>query len=237
MIYVGANNNTASQIADVIGKDKSRQEIIQYYSQVIKNYSTKDSDPVKPDDTKTRKRLHSSDKNEESVNIIIANKLFVSNDTSFLPEFEEILKNEYGAAEPEKLNFGDNEASAKEINNFVCEATKGVIKRIITPEDVNSDMVAAIINAVYFQGFWEKPFQNRRKRKFHSNPVRKIDMMTTSPKDGDWNYRAGKEWTALGIPYKSRKTWMFIVLPEKKNGLSDLLEKMDAELFKDVTTW
>uniref|UniRef100_A0AC34G5A8 Serpin domain-containing protein n=1 Tax=Panagrolaimus sp. ES5 TaxID=591445 RepID=A0AC34G5A8_9BILA len=217
MIYLGANNETAIQISNVIGKDNK--------SSGRENTKT------------TRKRLHLSDdhNDDELINIIIANKLFISSEVSALRTYQQIIKNEYNA-EFEKLNFEDTVTSAKKINNFVCDATKGVIKEIVTSADLDSSMVAAIINAVYFQGFWEKPFENRRKRIFYSNLFRKIEMMTTSPKNGDWNFRVGNEWTALGIPYKNRITWMFIVLPEKKDGLSDLVAKMNFEFFKNVTT-
>lgn len=110
-----------------------------------------------------------------------------------------------------------------------------MISEIISPADINPQTVAAIINAVYFNGLWEKPFDTRKKRIFYSNPEREIDFMGTRPEKGDWNFREGRDWTALGIPYKFRKAWMFIVLPKEKDGLSGLMKKADFKFFENVT--
>ena len=48
--------------------------------------------------------------------------------------------------------------SAAQINKDVSEATKGLIKDIITPDAISGDTVMVLTNAIYFKGDWQKPF-------------------------------------------------------------------------------
>ena len=40
----------------------------------------------------------------------------------------------------------------------MSEATKGLIKKIITPDSITVDTALILINAIYFKGDWQKPF-------------------------------------------------------------------------------
>uniref|UniRef100_A0AC35GSQ0 Serpin domain-containing protein n=1 Tax=Panagrolaimus sp. PS1159 TaxID=55785 RepID=A0AC35GSQ0_9BILA len=61
--------------------------------------------------------------------------------------------------------------------------------------------------------------------------------MTTEIKGGkeEWNYQRGEGWKCLGIPYKNRKAWLYIVLPEAIDGLSALIKKLDYLLLEKCT--
>ena len=48
--------------------------------------------------------------------------------------------------------------SAAQINKDVSEATKGLIKDIITPDAITGDTVMVLTNAIYFKGDWQKQF-------------------------------------------------------------------------------
>uniref|UniRef100_A0A914QBE6 Serpin domain-containing protein n=1 Tax=Panagrolaimus davidi TaxID=227884 RepID=A0A914QBE6_9BILA len=61
--------------------------------------------------------------------------------------------------------------------------------------------------------------------------------MTKELKGGneEWNFQRGEGWKCLGIPYKNRKAWLYIVLPEAIDGLSALIEKLDHLLIEKCT--
>ena len=92
-----------------------------------------------------------------------------------------------------------------------------------------------MINAIYFEGNWEEEFELLENEKFYSKPPRKINMLEKCVINEDWNFRSGDSWKALGIPYKGRKAWLFIVLPNERGGLPSLLKKLNYELFKEIT--
>uniref|UniRef100_A0A914QII9 Serpin domain-containing protein n=1 Tax=Panagrolaimus davidi TaxID=227884 RepID=A0A914QII9_9BILA len=228
MIHCGANNKTAEQIADVIGRGKDGKEILQYYSEFVKRHKLQDVGSG----TKYRSLV-----DEESVKVNIAIKIFESQSISLLPEYQNLIKDKFDS-QSQKVNFADKVAAATEINYFIRNATNGMIKSVITPDEINQNTDIALINAIHFTGIWEQPFEDRQKKIFYSNPEREIDMMKIFIEaEADWNLTyMENEWHALGIPYKSRKAWLYIILPTKKDGLNELIKKFDYEQFKNVTT-
>uniref|UniRef100_A0A914Y395 Serpin domain-containing protein n=1 Tax=Panagrolaimus superbus TaxID=310955 RepID=A0A914Y395_9BILA len=156
---------------------------------------------------KKRQKLDESVESEESVKIYVANKIFVQKGLKILANYRKLIQDDFGS-ELEEVNFEENFASIEKINKFVKNSTKDMITEILSPNDINAQTKAAIINAIYFNGLWEKPFDGREKETFYSNPKREIDFMTTRPENGDWNFQKGINWRALGIPYRNRKTWI-----------------------------
>ena len=118
----------------------------------------------------------------------------------------------------------------------MANGTGDMIKEMLSPDDVSSETSVVLINAIYFSGFWEAPFNNRELRVFHSIPEREIQMMSKSVKaEDEWNFQSSKDWEALGIPYKNRKAWMYIVLPRKRHGLKEVIKKFDYNMFLQCT--
>uniref|UniRef100_A0AC35GGR6 Uncharacterized protein n=1 Tax=Panagrolaimus sp. PS1159 TaxID=55785 RepID=A0AC35GGR6_9BILA len=44
MIHAGSNGNTSQEIANILGKDKTKEEIIDYYSNFIQRHKTINED-------------------------------------------------------------------------------------------------------------------------------------------------------------------------------------------------
>uniref|UniRef100_A0A914QZ63 Serpin domain-containing protein n=1 Tax=Panagrolaimus davidi TaxID=227884 RepID=A0A914QZ63_9BILA len=206
MIHSGAKGKTAEEIASII-----------------------DESPVK---NENRKRPHST----ETRNVNVANGFFVSDNIKLVQSYEKLVKDKFNG-KIRSLDFKKPVQAVKEINTFVSDSTNKAIKKIINSEDISLQTSLVLINAIHFIGFWEEPFGNRKKLTFNSNPSREIPMMTKELKGGkeEWNFQRGEGWKCLGIPYKNRKAWLYIVLPEAIDGLSALIKKLDYLLIEKCT--
>uniref|UniRef100_A0AC35F3X2 Serpin domain-containing protein n=1 Tax=Panagrolaimus sp. PS1159 TaxID=55785 RepID=A0AC35F3X2_9BILA len=250
IIYFGSDGNTAKQISDIIGKGKTEKEILKYYVAFVKRHKSEDKvisqiiNKKKKDDTeevnlpRKRRFLDPKDDPNAKVNVNIANGIFVSENVSLVPEFEELILNSFDA-KIQSTNFAETEKAVEEINKFVSEKTKENIKEIVTAEDIFGKTSLILVNAIHFIGTWHLPFDKEDTKDilFNSNPPREISMMKNMvpPSAEGWNYQEGKDWQALGIPYVHCQHSFFIVLPKEKDGLSDLIKNFDFSLFKQCT--
>lgn len=87
------------------------------------------------------------------------------------------------ADETRKLNFREKpEESLNEINEFVKEATKGNIPKLLSAGDVSSETKIVLANAAYFKGSWASKFEvkNTRREIFYSRPdeLHFVEMMS-----------------------------------------------------------
>ncbi len=88
----------------------------------------------------------------ETANSIWLNQSWFGGKGSFLPGFENPMKENYRAETQEVTNKN----SVEKVNSWVNEKTKKKIPAII--DDRNREFVTALINAVYFKAAWEDDF-------------------------------------------------------------------------------
>uniref|UniRef100_A0A914QPP7 Serpin domain-containing protein n=1 Tax=Panagrolaimus davidi TaxID=227884 RepID=A0A914QPP7_9BILA len=171
------------------------------------------------------------DEEGQNTKVLFANKFFVSNTTELIPEFSNLMQQKFNS-DVQSLDFKTSEAVEK-INFFVKKVTQGKIKKIISTEEISPKTSVILINALHFSGSWLEKFDKRRPELFKSLPPRQIDMIEKL--QNEWNYNEGNDWQALGIPYKNKMAYMYIVLPKNEDGLQSLLQKMDYSIFKECT--
>uniref|UniRef100_A0AC34FMH3 Serpin domain-containing protein n=1 Tax=Panagrolaimus sp. ES5 TaxID=591445 RepID=A0AC34FMH3_9BILA len=101
MIYTGSDGNTAEQIADVIGKDKGDEEIINYYSNFIQRHKGDNIDDQKKSSSVDKKvdwkksDIPTVNSGGASFKIIAANKLFVAKNLHLLGTFCDTMKEKF----------------------------------------------------------------------------------------------------------------------------------------------
>ncbi len=79
-------------------------------------------------------------------------------------------------------DFSDAQNTANNINSWVHQNTANFIDKIIDPKEFTSDLIAIILNAVYFKADWESPFDITLTKKddFYSpKGIIKVDMMSS----------------------------------------------------------
>ena len=150
-------------------------------------------------------------------------RLWTQSGEPILPEFRKLIENNYeGGLYP--VDFRHAAAAARQhINQWVEEQTRGKIKDLLKPQNVDSRTELILTNAIYFKALWADPFspQFTKPDDFHASASEKVrvDMMHLS---GRFRYAEDGAAQALELPYQGGDLAMVIVLPRDKDGLSQL---------------
>jgi serpin B len=151
--------------------------------------------------------------------------------------FKTLLKDNYDA----EIFGGGLDA----INDWVKSKTEGKIEKILEELDTNS--VCVLLNAIYFKGIWSRPFE---KSKTH-DALFTVSATKTTPtslmaQKNDFKIMAENDFQAVSSPYKGDNLSMVILLPNAVDGLAALeknltpqnlngwLEKLDKESVQKV---
>ncbi|XP_077289762.1 serine protease inhibitor 3/4-like [Arctopsyche grandis] len=177
-------------------------------------------------------------KNIQGVVLNVANKVYVKKGKSYklATSFKSIAVNQF-YSDVENINFSKTEAAASIINEWVESKTNNKIKDFVSPKTLDPDTRVMLVNAIYFQGNWENPFNKLlvRKSKFNKNKIDKIDIDMMHNNE-DFPYADLPEWDSqiLSLPYKNNDTYLTIILPRKVDGLEALEEKIYSANIVDV---
>ncbi|PNX56007.1 serpin-ZX-like protein, partial [Trifolium pratense] len=122
----------------------------------------------------------------------------------------------------------------KEVNLWAHKKTNGLIKELVPPQSVDSLTRLIFANALHFKGSWDEPFPDwcTENYDFHllNGSSVKVPFMTTNLEQFIGVFDGFK---VLCLPYEQgedkRQFSMYIFLPNAKDGLSDLVEKVASE--------
>jgi serine protease inhibitor len=148
--------------------------------------------------------------------LAIANSLWAQQGATFAPDF--LSRNqEFYRAEIATLDFGDAQAAAT-INKWVARNTSGKIEKII--DQIDRSAILFLLNAIYFNGSWAKPFDPRRSREMpftlSGGRQKLLPMMAQT---GKFDYYAIQGFQAISLPYGAGRASMYIFLPEQRSSL------------------
>lgn len=168
-----------------------------------------------------------------------ANRIFARKDYVFKAEFLEATS-KYYKAEAQTLDFAsDSEGSSKIINKWVEAQTANKIQDLIPSGSLNAQTAMVLVNAIYFKGSWKDKFEKSATQpgKFKLGGGQEVDadMMFTSEKmmyGEDRNLGC----KIVELPYVNDDLSMFIILPNKEDGLSELMGKVDHAKLLELTT-
>lgn len=168
----------------------------------------------------------------------IANKIYVEQGHQLNRTFEEAAV-KYFKSGVESLDFGKSAESAQTINQFVEEKTNGKIKELFKSDMITSDTRCILVNAIYFKGRWEIPFETRntRKRDFYTSETDKtsVDFMQTNDRFNVALSIDNLDASAVEMQFANSKFSFVIVLPKSRTGLQALEGKMkDYEVSRIV---
>jgi serpin B len=155
--------------------------------------------------------------------LFTANALWTQSGERILPEFQKLIESSYeGGHYP--VDFRQSPGAARQyINHWVEEQTKGKIKDLLKPQNVDARTVLILTNAIYFKALWASPFlaQLTKPDDFYASASEKVrvDMMHHS---GRFRYAEDGNAQTLELPYQGGNLAMVIVLPRSKDGLSQL---------------
>ncbi len=170
---------------------------------------------------------NSLQKVDPTVQVSIANSLWAKQGFSFKPEFQQ-TNQEYYKANLTELDFKNPQAPSI-INNWVSQKTQGKIDRIV--DKISPDQVLFLINAIYFKGNWETPFdKSKTTNKTFSLPDGSSKQHPMMSQAGIYRYYETDKFEAVSLPYGEEGALaMYIFLPNSNSNLASLLQELTPE--------
>lgn len=111
------------------------------------------------------------------------------------------------------------------INAWAEKKTNKLIKNLLQPGDITSDVKLVLTNAVYFKGNWKEPFkkENTSKQPFYLSNKSKaeVDLMHHHT---NFKYHQTKQYQYIELPYEGNNVSMIVLLPSKESSVSEVFE-------------
>ncbi len=218
MTYAGARAETASQMADVL--NFSAQE------QTHPAFNALDLALEEPSIM--------LDKDQEPMQLSIANSVWAEQTFTFLPDFLDTLSLNYGAG-IYLLDFINNpDPSRKEINQWVSDETKDKINDLLPENSVTTDTKMVLVNAIYFKADWLSPFDANDTR--DGNFTLLDGSQITVPMMGQRMtipYMLGDGYTAAELPYAGESAVMTVLVPDE-GRFEEIESQLEDTMFREV---
>lgn len=141
----------------------------------------------------------------------IANSVWYRNTFKVEQSYLDNLKS-YFNAKAFGENF-DDQATVNKINNWASDNTNGKIKKVL--DEIKSDQVLFLMNALYFKGDWKTQFKaaDTRDENFTGTKgVKSVKMMNMTE---NVKYARRDNYQAIELPYGDGNYVMTVILPDK----------------------
>lgn len=158
----------------------------------------------------------------------IANKLYLKPNFKVKEGFRTTSLNVFDA-DIENVQFDDNKAAAKIINDWVAKHTNDKIQNLVDPNNLNSNTRAVLVNALYLQANWASVFLPSYPEKFYLSETAETDVDMMRSGINFYNYFESSTARHVQIPFEKEGV-LTIVLPKERFGL-EKLEKQLPEVF------
>ncbi|XP_075545345.1 iripin-1-like isoform X1 [Dermacentor variabilis] len=162
----------------------------------------------------------------------VANAAVVQDGYVVTEEYLGLLRTSFGA-EVNRAGLND-EQSVRGINDWVKNKTEGKIEQLLSePLPPNTRLV--LLNAIYFKGLWNTPFEVRgtSKAQFFNAGTERVEVDTMHAQlnaglaeDDETNA------DVLDLPYAGLDYSMTIVLPRVRNGVDALRQNLSWPVFQ-----
>ncbi len=228
--------NIALSIANEGAKTSTRKEIDSLLS--IKNidnrslcYSKLVRKTTNLNDSDFKKCIQWSVDKKSKNEIFLANSLWINDavdiDTKFIENIRENYKSEFF-----RFNKYNLAAANKQLNNWISKKTNGKITEI---KGLDSEIMLSIINAIYFRGEWDTPFDVKKtqEKKFYTLDREKTDVKYMRDQS-HYRYYEDSDIQCIYLPYKCHQFSMIVILPQKRYGILEIEKKLNSAYFKKI---
>lgn len=165
----------------------------------------------------------------------ISNAIWIQKDFSVITDYKNEIIEKY-SSDFKTVDFKQKITASNEINNWVTNKTNGLIKDIISPNDINTDTRLIILNAIYFIGKWADEFDKifTKSDDFYSiNKERsEVDFMC---KMEYLEYYENTDFQFISKPYEGNDKSFCIILPKKRYGLIDIENILTDSILDAIT--
>ncbi|MGB5924732.1 MAG: serpin family protein [Dehalococcoidia bacterium] len=220
MTYAGARGETAQQMADTL-------EFLLEQERLHPAFNWLDAELASRGEG-------AQGKDGEGFRLNIVNAIWGQKDYSFLPDFLDVLAENYGAGLRILDFINETEESRLAINDWVSDQTEGRIEDLIPQGAIDALTRLVLTNAIYFNAAWAYPFDEDMTA---DGPFYLIDggqvtvpMMEQTEAFG---YTDGEGYQAVELLYDGDELSMVILLPE--DGQFEVFEEgLQADKISDI---
>ena len=212
MILDGARGETANEICKVLGYGAGEVAAVNEYCLSM------------------LQQLPSLDKKTK---LTIANAIFVDDGWPLLDTYKTDVAKYYEAA-VSNLDFADENGSLKAINGWCSDHTNGLVPKVL--DEVSTDMLAYLLNAMYFKSQWKEKFQKSAtsEETFTDEAGTRVKVKMMKQEE-DFNYTENDLFKMVRLPYGNGAFSMFALLPKSGCKVADVcayLKKVDWDDFR-----
>jgi len=230
MTYLGARDQTAREMADVLHLAFDREEIAPAFGELIRAlYNPRMIVKDEYVDGEYRQ------KEVPAFQLSIANALWALKDYSFRDQYIKGVRKQFDAELGELDFINDPEHSRKIINDWIENKTNQKIAELLPPGIIRGDTRLVLTNAIYFMSSWAEAFQKQVTREQLFTLTDGTNVICPQMLQQDrFGYMETENFQGLSLPYEGHDLEMVIFLP-KTTGDLPVLEKNFT--MKNVNKW
>ncbi|NJK85015.1 MAG: hypothetical protein HC906_02585 [Bacteroidales bacterium] len=209
MTYNGSNGDTRTAMENTLKKSGlTIEEINMAYKELMQGLTSVDPKVI----------------------LNIANSIWYREDFYVLPDFLQI-NTDYFESEVNALDFS-NPASIDIINDWVSQKTNNKIETII--DQIPSEAVMYLINAIYFNGIWKYEFkkEDTHLQEFFPEGVASYQTPMMHLTDSV-NFFSNDLFSSIELPYGNGHYSMFFYLPKSGKTVDDVVSSLSPETWSD----
>ncbi|MHC4945262.1 MAG: serpin family protein [Planctomycetota bacterium] len=161
--------------------------------------------------------------NRAGYELSMANALWGQEGNGFLDDFLSLAKQHYGAGLGEVDFTHATEEARRIINEWIELETAHKVKEMIHKEDLSSEVVLVLTNAIDFKGKWVKTFDEAHTEEcaFRVNRDSQV-MVPMMYKLAEFRLAQDANVNILELPYEGDRLSMLVLLPKDVHGLRSL---------------
>ncbi len=220
MAQAGARNQTLAQMNEVLHFTLLGETLHQTFNalQIILN----------------SREQNNVNKTEKDFELDIVNAIWGEKTYTFMPEYLDLLSENYGAGIRLMDFINNTDGSRKEINQWVSDETEQKIKDLLAEGTITPQTRLVLTNAIYFKAEWMNQFEKDRTKPDNftllDGNVIQVSMMNQS---GNFPYLQGDGFQAVSLPYKGDKLSMLVLLPDQGN-FDQIRIELSADQFSSI---
>ena len=227
MTFAGAGGETERQMADTLQYRLSQGSLHPTFNALDQELASRGKD---------RRGTLKEGEAKQYIRLNIANAVWGQHGYEFLPDFLDVLAENYGAGMRTMDFAGAPEESRARINDWVAEETGDKVKNLLRPETIDPNTRLVLTNAIYFNASWHWRFNsmNTKMLPFRLEGGGSVDVpMMTETAKAFYGYAKGDGYQAVDVPYAWREMSMTVLLPDE-GALGALEDSLNADLLDQI---
>jgi len=166
-----------------------------------------------------------------SVQLSMANALWLQQGFPVEPSFDQVLEKDY-SAQAENVDFR-NPATLEIINGWVAKQTGDRIPKLL--DQIDPSTLVMLTNAVAFKGKWTLPFDPKATQPHDFNSADgKVLAVPMMKHTAEYAYAGANGLEAIRLPYTDGSFAMYVVLPKDAARMQSFIDQLTPDVFTNL---